>query len=72
MGQCAVFTWRTENTDGVNLYRSGQQILGDGNTDSSFQDCPPGPGVYDYTLDAYGNGRTSQTVTVEVSAIQPR
>jgi polar amino acid transport system substrate-binding protein len=65
-GQCVRLRWRTGDTDGVNIYRSGQTIVSRGDDDGSTEDCPPGPGVYDYVLEAFGNGTNRQSLTVEV------
>lgn len=65
-GQCVRLNWRTGDSDGVNLYRSGQTIVSRGNDDGSTEDCPPSRGVYDYVLEAYGNGTNRQSLTVEV------
>ena len=52
--------------DGVNLYRSNNRVLSAGPASGSFSDCPP-DGTWDYRLEAYGNGNTTQTITVSVS-----
>jgi hypothetical protein len=65
-GQCIRFEWRTENVDGVNLYRSNNRIVTNGGSNGSQQDCPP-DGHWDYRLEAYGNGNVSQTISVVVS-----
>ncbi|MBK8045682.1 MAG: hypothetical protein IPK16_00250 [Anaerolineales bacterium] len=72
IGQCVNFNWRTRDAAGVNFYRSGMALLQGGPTQGGIQDCPDAPGNYDYTLDAYGAGNVSQTVTVQVSPVQPR
>lgn len=71
-GQCVRLRWRTGDTDSVNLYRSGTTLVAQGSTDGDYEDCPPEVGVYDYTLDANGNGVASQRLTVEVFGPQPR
>lgn len=65
-GQCVNFKWETSDADGVNLYRSNNRILDHGPTKGSKQDCPP-DGTWDYRLEAYGNGNTSQSISVSVS-----
>jgi hypothetical protein len=65
-GQCVRFEWDTSDADGVNLYRSNNRIVAGGPFQGSQTDCPP-DGHWDYRLEAYGNGNTSQTITVEVS-----
>jgi hypothetical protein len=71
-GQCVRLRWRTRNTDGVNLYRSGTRIVSAAEDDASYEDCPPGIGIYDYTVEAYGKSHTRQSLTVEVLGMQPR
>ena len=66
-GQCVNFEWRTDNADGVNLYRSGNRILSNGPREGSEQDCPP-DGRSDYRLEAYGNGNVSQTISVHADS----
>jgi hypothetical protein len=65
-GKCVRFDWRTDNTDGVNLYRSNNRILTNGPSNGSQSDCPP-DGHWDYRLEAYGNGNVSQSISVSVS-----
>ena len=66
-GDCAHFEWRTNDADGVNLVRNGAGlIVGGGSGNGSAEDCPTALGLYEYRLDAYGAGQTSQTVTVNV------
>jgi len=65
-GECVNFKWKTANANGVNLYRSNNRILSGGPTSGSQQDCPP-DGTWDYRLEAYGNGNTSQNISVTVS-----
>jgi hypothetical protein len=73
LGQCVNFEWRTDNADAVNLLRTGYPIVAGGSSNGSTQDCPGTPGLQEYRLDAYsGVGQVSQTVMVNVSAIQPR
>jgi hypothetical protein len=66
VGQCVNINWNTRYTDHINLSRSGQIIMPGGAAAGSIEDCPSSPGLYDYSLDAYGNGQVSQTVSVEV------
>ena len=64
--------WRTDDADGVDLIRNNSSI-GGGSGNGEQSDCPGDHGLYEYRLEAYnGAGRTGATVTVEVSAIQPR
>jgi ABC-type amino acid transport substrate-binding protein len=72
LGQCVTLKWRTGDTDGVNILRSAQPLLTGGPKNGDYQDCPQAPGVYDYTLDAYGNGHNQKSLTVEVAMKQPR
>jgi hypothetical protein len=66
-GGCVELNWRVSDASGVNISRSGTYILQGGTADDSLKDCPPGPGIYDYTLEVYGHtGNSSQTLTVEV------
>jgi polar amino acid transport system substrate-binding protein len=67
-GQCVLFRWRTENADGVNLYRSGGAILNAGSPNGEHQDCPPA-GYQDYRLDAYGNGHDYRNIGVQVNQV---
>lgn len=64
-GECVRLEWRTDNADGVNLYRGGNRIVSNGPREGSHSDCPP-TGHNDYDLEAYGNGNTSQRITVNV------
>jgi hypothetical protein len=64
-GECVRFEWRTDDADGVNLYRGGNRIVSGGGKDGDHTDCPPG-GYHDYQLEAYGNGNTSQGIGVNV------
>ena len=41
-------------------------IVGGGPGNGSAEDCPTALGLYEYRLDVYGAGQTSQTVTVNV------
>ena len=73
IGQCVGLEWRTNNTDRVNLSRNGTPIQYDGPGNGYVEDCPGSPGLYEYMLIAIGRGgQSGQTVTVNVSAIQPR
>jgi polar amino acid transport system substrate-binding protein len=72
LGQCVTLRWRTNDVDYINLYRSGQTIVSGGPGNGEVSDCPPAVGIYDYTLDAYGNGYTTQWLSVEVFGPQPR
>jgi len=66
-GSCVQLEWRVSDADGVNISRSGVYVVQGGYVDDGKQDCPPGPGIYDYTLEAYGSrGNTTHTLTVEV------
>ena len=66
-GDCVGFDWRTNDADGVNLVRNGGGVIvGGGPGNGSAQDCPTVIGLYEYRLDAYGAGQTSQKVTVNV------
>jgi hypothetical protein len=66
-GDCVTLNWRVSDASGVNIFRSGTPIVQGGGSDDEEKDCPPGPGVYDYRLDAYGHtGNSSQSLTVEV------
>ena len=66
-GECVRFEWRTENADGVNLYRGGDRLVSGGPREGSEQDCPP-DGHSDYRLEAYGNGNVSQTISVHADS----
>ncbi len=72
IGQCVTLSWSTSNATSVNLTRGATIILSNWNPNSSVDDCPPDPGLQEYRLDAFGNGQTSQRLTVDVSAIEPR
>lgn len=65
-GECVNLRWRVDDADGINLLRSGQTLIGGGGREGNRSDCPPGPGHYDYRLDAYGNGGQSQSIGVNV------
>ncbi len=65
-GECVDLRWQTTNVKNVNLMRGGTQLNVNGPANGSQPDCPPGPGLYEYRLIAYGNGETSQTLTVTV------
>jgi polar amino acid transport system substrate-binding protein len=66
IGQCVTLTWRTTNANSVNLVRNGVILLSNWNPNASLDDCPSPPGLYEYELDAFGNGQTSQRIMVEV------
>jgi polar amino acid transport system substrate-binding protein len=73
IGQCVGLEWRTDNTDRVNLSRNGTPIQYDGPGNGYVEDCPGSPGLYEYMLIAIGSGgQSGQTVSVDVSPIQPR
>jgi polar amino acid transport system substrate-binding protein len=73
LGECVRLEWRTDNADRVNLTRNGTPIQYDGPGNGDIEDCPGVPGLFEYTLIAFNNAGTSgQTVSVNVSAIQPR
>jgi hypothetical protein len=66
-GSCVELDWRVSDAHGVNISRSGAYIVQGAFVDDDKKDCPPGPGTYDYTLEAYGDrGNTTHTLTVEV------
>jgi hypothetical protein len=66
-GDCVTLNWRVSDASGVNIFRSGTPVVQGAGSDDEEKDCPPGPGVYDYRLDAYGHtGNSSQSLTVEV------
>lgn len=69
LGECVNLGWGTANAGGVNLIRSGQTLVQGGQPNSSYQDCPQDFGLYEYVLVAYGNGQTSQKVTVNVQML---
>ncbi len=72
IGQCVTLSWSTSNAGSVNLSRGGTVLLTNWNPNSTLDDCPPQPGLQEYQLDAFGNGQTSQRLTVDVSPMQPR
>jgi ABC-type amino acid transport substrate-binding protein len=73
LGQCVTFDWSTDNADAINLLRTGTPVVVAGPTNGSAQDCPQSGGLQEYRLDAYSSvGQVSQTVMVNVLAIQPR
>ena len=73
LGQCVGLEWRTDDTDRVNLSRNGTPIQYDGPGNGYVEDCPGSPGLFEYMLIAFGSGgQSGQTVSVNVSAIQPR
>jgi hypothetical protein len=72
IGQCVTLSWSTSNAGSVNLSRGGTILLSNWNPNSTLDDCPSQPGLQEYQLDAFGNGQTSQRLTVDVSAAQPR
>jgi hypothetical protein len=65
-GGCVRFDWETRNANGVNLFRSSLQLVANGSVNGSYNDCPP-DGNFDYRLEAFGNGSTSQTISVTVA-----
>jgi polar amino acid transport system substrate-binding protein len=69
-GECVRLEWNTNDADGVNLFRGGGRIV-EGGRDGSHSDCPPN-GRHDYRLEAFGNGQTSQTVSVNVDGGRDR
>ncbi len=72
IGQCVTLSWSTSNAANVNLTRGATIILNNWNPNSFVEDCPSEPGLQEYRLDAFGNGQTSQRLTVDVSPIEPR
>lgn len=72
LGQCVTLSWNTSNASGINLVRNGVILLQNWAPGGSMEDCPAPAGLYEYELDALGNGQTSQRVMVDVSAAQPR
>lgn len=72
VGQCVRLTWNTSNANTINLSRGATIILSNWNPNGSLDDCPPQPGLQEYRLDAFGNGQTSQRLTVDVSSVAPR
>ena len=60
------------NTSHINMVRSGTVVYSDGPANGSFEDCPLGVGLYDYELQAFGNGQTAQRVSVNVVGPEPR
>lgn len=71
-GECVDLRWSTTNANSINLLRGGTQLNVNAPPNGSQPDCPPGPGLYDYELRAYGNGETSQRLSVTVYGPQPR
>lgn len=66
---CANLRWNTTNASSITLNRNGAQIIQGANSPSgAYQDCGLQPGLYEYVLNAFGNGQTSQRLTVEVVA----
>ena len=72
LGQCVTLRWSTSNANTINLARGGTIILNNWNPNGSLDDCPQQPGLHEYKLDAFGNGQTSQRLTVNVNPSQPR
>ncbi len=54
------------------MVRGGTVVYSNGPANGSFEDCPPSVGLYDYELQAFGNGQTSQRVSVNVVGPEPR
>ena len=66
---CANLRWSTTNASSFTLNRNSAQLIQGANTASgAYQDCGLQPGLYEYVLNAFGNGQTSQRLTVEVVA----
>ncbi len=62
-GGCVNLQWATKNTPvGVTLQRDGATILETGPANGTQQDCPPGSGLFTYTLIAAGEGIGDQAV----------
>ena len=72
VGRCVIFSWGTSNTSYINMVRSGTVVYSNGPANGSFEDCPQSVGLYDYELQAFGNGQTSQRVSVNVIGPQPK
>lgn len=66
LGQCVTLRWSTANANSINLARGATVILNNWNPNGFLDDCPPQAGLHEYRLDAFGNGQTSQRLTVEV------
>jgi hypothetical protein len=57
VGQCANFWWEVQGqVDRVALVRDGTALQDYAPVQGSRQDCPPGPGVATYELQAFGPG----------------
>ena len=67
LGGCVTLRWATANATSVNLSRSLVLLLNNWNPNATVDDCPPQTGVYEYRLDAFGNGQSSQRLIVEVT-----
>ncbi len=72
VGRCVIFSWSTSSTSHINMVRGGTVVYSNGPANGSFEDCPPSVGLYDYELQAFGNGQTSQRVSVNVVGPEPR
>ncbi|MCB0105888.1 MAG: hypothetical protein KDE53_08260, partial [Caldilineaceae bacterium] len=62
VGQCVNLQWEVQgNIDRVKLLRNGQTIWDDAPFSGNKNDCPPGSGRVEYTLEATGYGGTNRS-----------
>ena len=67
-GKCLELRWRASDVGTIRIYRNGELIKETSGGEGKHKDCPPGPGLYEYRLDASGHtGQSSQSLTVNVT-----
>ena len=71
VGQCVDIGWDVQgDVSRVALSRDGTVLWDPAPVSGNIQDCPPGPGVASYTIDATGPGGTGRSQR-SVNVIQP-
>jgi hypothetical protein len=67
-GKCVELRWRASDVGQIRIFRNGELVEDTKGGDGKYKDCPPGPGLYEYRLDASGHtGQSSQSLTVNVT-----
>jgi len=71
IGQCVNIRWDVQDqVNTVRITRGSSDLWNPAPVAGQIQDCPPGPGSYDYSLEATGPGGTSRAQR-HVTAVQP-
>ena len=71
VSQCVDIRWDVQGqVNTVRIARGGTDLWNPAPVAGQIQDCPPGPGSYDYSLEATGPGGTSRAQR-QVTVVQP-